>query len=163
MKAFDKIRPCDLALHPVWEFCNEMEDSLGDETFLRVVEDLPVDSLANRIVGTELNLANGSVVFGILQNIELYDHYQTEHFVTVTVFDKKGRSFPLARYHDVAIETYGPDALARFLRLKVADVFPLSYDISAVAIGDLASVRRKIPIRPRNPLTRSDLIRLAVG
>jgi hypothetical protein len=161
MRAFSDITPSDLRCHPVWEFTNDVEDS--DDVFLRPIEDIPIDDFGNRIVGTVATLANGDRVAVILQNVDLQSPYKTEHFITLTVFNRAGKSFPLARYHDIGIDTHGPDQLAAFMGLPVDDVFPISYDISDVAIGDHDVVRREIPIRPRRILSRSEIIDMALG
>ena len=163
MKAFSGITPEDLRRYPVWEFANDVELSTGDETFLRPHEDLPIDDFANRIVGTIATLANGDRVPIILQNVDLQSPYKTEHFVTITVFNREGKTFPLARYHAIAHDTYGPDKLAEFMGLSVDDIFPIGYDISDVAAGDHDSVRREVPVAPRRLASRSEIIEMAIG
>lgn len=163
MKAFSDITPKDLRRHAVWQFANDVESSTGDETFLRPYEDLPIDDFGNRIVGTIATLANGDHVWITLQNIDLQSPYKTEHFVAITMFNRAGEAFPLARYHDIAHDTYGPDKLAAFMGLSVDDIFPIAYDISDVAIGDHDSVRRKVPVAPRRLLSRSEIIQMAIG
>lgn len=162
MKAFSDITPADLRRHPVWEFANDDEASTPDETWLRPCDDLPIDNFGNRIVGTMATLANGKRLPIVLQNVDLQSPYRTEHFVTLTVFNRAGKSFPLARYHDIHIDTYGPDQLAAFLGLPVNDVFPISYDISDLAIGDYDATHREIHIRPKRLLSHSEIIDLAL-
>ena len=163
MKAFSEITPEDLRRHPVWEFANDVETSNSDETYLRPFDQLPIDDFGNRIVGTMGTLANGSRIPILLQNVDLQSPYKTEHLATLTAFNAVGKTFPLARYHDIGIDTYGPDQLAAFLGLRVDDVFPISYDISDVAIGDHDAVHREICVRPIRPLSRSEIIEMAIG
>lgn len=163
LKGFDKITWEDLTEHPVWQFANDVEGETGSEHYLRPVLSLPVDRLDNRIVGTELRLANGDVLPGILQNVVLKDAYETEHFVKLTIRCPDGEWFSLARYHDIDIDTHGPDTFGRILGLDIESIFPISYDISKVAVGDPDSLVREIGVQPDRPLDRDEIIRLAVG
>jgi len=162
MKAFSDITPEDLLSQPVWEFANDVELSTSDETFLRPHDDLPIHDFGNRIVGTIATFANGDRVPIILQNVDLQSPYRTEHFVTITLFNPAGKAFPLARYHDIAHDTHGPDKLAEFMGLSLNDIFPIAYDISEVAVGDHDCVRREVPVAPRRLLSRSEIIELAI-
>ncbi len=163
MKPFARLTPKDFRKHPVWEFCNDLETEFGDETVMRPVSDLPVDDLGNRVVGTTLRFANGDYVDGVLSNVDLNDHTRTEHFVALTLFHKDGTMFHLARYHDIGADTNGPIACAAFFGLGVEDVFPIIYDIDSVAIGNPASVRRKILMNPKRRLDDDELMRMAVS
>lgn len=162
MKTFSDITPDDLRQYPVWEFANDVEDVTSDESYLRPVRDLPITDPGNRIMGTIATLANGDQVPAILQNVNLDSPYATEHLISVTVFNRAGEAFPLARYHDIQIDEYGPEQLAAFMKLTVRDVFPISYDISDIAVGDHDCVRREIPVRPRRLLSSSEIIAMAV-
>ena len=161
VKAFCNITPSDFQRHPVWEFANDIEDV--EDVYLRPVDKLPIDSLGNRIVGTTGTLAIGNRIPIILQNIALDNAFKTEHFVTLTAFNDSGDVFPLARYHDLQIDTHGPEQLAAFLGLKVSDVFPISYDISEVATGVHGAVCMKIAASPKRPLSESEIIDLVIG
>ncbi len=163
MKSFSTITPTDLLRHPVWEFANDSEHANDDETFLRPCHDLPIDDFGNRIVGTIATLANGDRVPIILQNVDLQSPFKTEHLVSITMFNKKGKAFPLARYHDIALDAYGPEQLAAFMRLSVDEIFPIEYDISELAIGDRDCVCRVVPLVPRRRLSRSEIIDLIIG
>lgn len=162
MKPFDELTPQDLCKHAVWEFCNDLEAPLGDETWVRPVNHLPVDNLHNRVVGTELRFANGELMDGILSNVDLSDHIMTEHFVTLTIYRTDGKKFHLARYHDVHADTLGPVACAAFFGLDVAEVFPIAYNIESVAVGVPASVRRSIHVVPQRCLSGEELMRMAL-
>lgn len=158
MKTFSAITIADLQQHAVWEFAIDCEASAREESVLRPFRDLPIRDFGNRIVGTIGTLANGDQVWIVLGNIDLRNSYKTEHFLTLTVFNRHGKQFQLARYHDVAIGAYGPSQLAEFLDLSIDDIFPIAYDISNIAIGDCDCVRRKVPVAPRQRLSRSELI-----
>lgn len=58
MKPIAKLNVSNLQVHRVWEYGTDLEDSFPDETYVRPVLDLPVNSLDNRIVGTQLTLAD---------------------------------------------------------------------------------------------------------
>ena len=162
MKSADQLSPSDFSKHQIWEFASDAEANLPDETCLRPVKQLPVRSLVGRLVGTELTLANGQPVQGVLGNIDLGDPVSTEHFLTVTVFNKSGKRFDLARYHDFDYSRRGPSALASFLGLPVGSIFPIQYDISAVATGKAECLCRAIPEVPAARLSKTELINLAI-
>ena len=161
MKPSDQLSPPDFTEHCVWEFADDMEGELPDETYMRPVAESPVTSLAGRVVGAQLTLANGQRVFGVLGNIDLADPASTEHFLTVTVFHR-GERFDLARYHDADYERRNAGALAAFLVLPVGSVFPIRYDITGVAVGESDCLRRSIPASPVSRLSKEDLIGLAL-
>jgi hypothetical protein len=163
MKCITKLTRKDLRRNPVWEFCNDLESDSGSETYIRPVTDLPVNDLGNRIVGTKVRLANGTLLDAFLSNIDLESHTNTEHFAALSVFRKDGKLFHLSRYFDSDAVTHGPAACATFLSLAVHEVFPITYDISDVAIGVPASVRRKIPEEPLRRLSSDELMRMAIG
>jgi hypothetical protein len=163
MKPFADLTREDIRKNPVWEFCNDIESKFGDETVVRPIIELPVSDLGNRVVGTTLRFANGDCVDGVLGNIDLNDHTQTEHFVAVTLYRDDGKMFHLARYHDFNIDTHGPNECAAFFGLDIAEMFPIAYDIDAVAIGVPASIRREIPVQPNRRLSDDELMRMAVS
>jgi hypothetical protein len=68
----------------------------------------------------------------------------------------------MARYHDFDAKTHGPRSLAKFLRLPLSSVFPISYDISAHCVGDRVALVGTIEARPKERLTRAQIIALAV-
>lgn len=123
------------------------------------VSRLPVDSLSNRIVGTRAVLRSGREVWATLGNVSLWNVRQTRQFLTVSV-ELGHRWFHLVRYFDAARDRYGPAGLAAFLGLAVEEVFPISYDISAVARGLPEVVRGKIPAEPEERLSEDELMRL---
>ena len=55
--------------HPVWEFVSNDEP---DETYVYPLAERPTKSLENRIVGAEVELANGSRVWALLGNIDVH-------------------------------------------------------------------------------------------
>jgi len=160
IRSVTSLRPTDLVVNPVWEFVSRDEP---DETYIHPVAELPADSLDNRIVGAEVELANGSRAWALLGNIVLNDVRQTRHFLTVSVF-VRDEWFHLARYHDIDHEERGPAKLARALELTLDEVFPIKYDIGTWVSGAAAdTVRGTLHAVPLERLSRADLIKLAVS
>lgn len=162
MKAVHDLVPSDLTSHRVWEFADDMEAELPDETYMRPVDELPVDSLAGRLASAHLTLANGHRLLALLGNIDLADPVSTEHFLTISAFRSSGERFDLARYHDVDYERRGPAALAAFLGLHLEAVFPIRYEISDIAFGHADCLSRSVPAVPASRLSQDGLIELAV-
>ena len=160
-KPFSELTKDDFAKHPVWSFITEAGDR--DETWVRPVVDLPVANLGGCVVGTSLSLASGRFIFGVLGNISLEDARRTRHFLTVILFREDGKRFDLARYHDVDANRSGPSALAGFLCIPESDIFPMTYDISALAAGLPEVLTGTIEREPQERLTQDELITLAIG
>ncbi len=158
MKRIEDLNVPDLQAYAVWQYANIDE---AGETLLRPVKRLPVKRLAGKVVGTRVRLANGIVLWGLLGNLDESNPRLTEHFLTLTIFHAD-RWFTLARYHDLDYGERGPEALARFICLDVDDVFPIAYDIRAVAKGDAKALAGTILKEPLERLSRAELIALAV-
>jgi hypothetical protein len=144
--------------YPVWEFCND--DEVGD-TCVRPTKKLPISSGDSRLVGCEFRLANGSVLFGYLGNLSLAKKDQNQHFLTLSAF-VDGSTEHLARYHDIDFSRHGPSWFAEKLGKRTKEVFPISYDLSSLAVGAEDCVRGSIPAEPKKKLSRSEIIQLAV-
>lgn len=160
-KPYSDLTQDDIAAHPIWAFLPETDE--WDETWVTPVSSLPVTDLSGRVVGTTLHLVSGQTVPAVLGNVSLQSIRQTQHFLSVTVFRSDGQVFDLARYHDVDADRRGPSALADFLGLREADVFPMSYDISAVATGLPEVVSGQIHQEPKERLSEDQLIDMAIG
>jgi hypothetical protein len=158
VKLIEALDVSDLKAHAVWQYANVDGAS---ETLVRPIKRLPVARLAGRVVGTQVRLANGTCVWALLGNIDESNARLTEHFLTLSVLQDR-RWFTLARYHDFDYSENGPDALARFLALRIDEVFPIAYDIRQYVKGDIATLAGLIPKEPRERLGRADLIALAV-
>jgi hypothetical protein len=128
---------------------------------VRPVKKLPISSAASRLVGCQLRLADESPLFGFLGNLSLKKNDQNQHFLTLSVF-VDGSIEHLARYHDHDFADHGPSWLAKKLRKKEEEVFPISYDLSALATGAADCIRSSIPAEPKTKLSRSAIIQLAV-
>lgn len=158
MKTVDALTPTDLQQHAIWQY---VSNPTGDETMVRPVKRLPVSDLTGKLIGTEVVLANGQKVWALIGNVNATNPRLTEHFLTLSI-ERDGEWFHVARYHDFDHEQRGPDKLASFLGLPVADIYPVSYDLRAYAKGDPAALCRAIPKEPSEKLTRAEIIGLAV-
>jgi len=148
----------DLQQNAVWAYTTG--DKVGN-IFVRPLKTTPVSNLDGKVVGAQILLANGKKVWSLIGNIDLQHPVLTYHFITLSVL-RKGKWFVLARYHDFDYKQRGPHQLATFLGLKVNDVFPIKYDISAYAKGDHRSLAGIVEKEPKHTLTRAEIIALAV-
>jgi hypothetical protein len=137
-RSVNSLRPTDLVVNPVWEFVSSDEP---DETYVHPAAELPTDSLDNRIVGAEVELANGSRAWALLGNIVVDDIRKTRHFLTVSVF-VRDQWFHLARYHDFDHDERGPAKLAHAMGLAVDEIFPIHCDIGKWVSGATTDVVR---------------------
>jgi hypothetical protein len=149
----------DLTRFPVWEFDLGGESRSGqNETWVVSVPDLPVSSLSNRVAGVALRVGGRELV-GLLGNIHLDDPRSTREFATLSVWGG-GAWFHLARYFDFDRVQRGPEQLAEFLAMTVAQVFPICYDLSGVAVGHPEVVRGQIVAEPEVRLSASQRMAL---
>jgi hypothetical protein len=146
---------------PVWEFLPEAEDR--DETWIKPVLQLPVQSLGARLVASFVRLASGQEALALIGNIELDDPRQNDHFLSLSLIRPNGERFHLARYHDFNFEVQGPNGLAAFLGLTLSEVFPIHYDVSALVAGERSGSRGEVPLEPAVRLSSAELMQLAVG
>jgi hypothetical protein len=89
------------------------------------------------------------------------DARATKHFLTVSL-ERDGAWFDLARYFDVDYDRRGPRQLAEFLGLAITDVFPITYDLSDIAVGSLDTLKGCISQEPDGRLSEDDLIELTL-
>jgi hypothetical protein len=155
----------DLVAFPVWEYINDDAGGGGDqdETWVRPVSRLPIDTAENRVIGTHVRLANGECPLALLGNVDLFSREKTTHFLTIGFFGVQGHRFDLARYYDIDASRRSPEGLAAFLNLRLEDVFPIEYDISELVLADAHPARGLIDVQPSAVLTRDQLIALAIG
>lgn len=158
LKPVDCLQVADLRACPVWQYANREG---FDETLVRPAKRVPTASLAGKVVGTEVVLANGRRIWALIGNVDTTNARLTKHFLTLTV-ERDGRWFTLARYHDFDYSDKGPEALATFLKLPLDQVFPISYDIRQYAKGDIAVLIGQIHKEPQERLSRAEIISLAV-
>jgi hypothetical protein len=161
-KPVTALTPDDLARFPVWEYDNGGEAVPGrDETWVLPVTALPVSSLSGRVVGVALQLGGRKEV-GLLGNLDLSNPQAAQEFTTLSVW-RDGTWFHLARYFDYDRDQHGPAKLAAFLGLSIAEVFPVRYDLSGIAVGHPKVVRGCIDAEPAVRLTASQRMALILG
>jgi len=158
-KRVEALTIADLEAFPVWQYTNS-DESRG-ETVVRPIKQIPVKNLNGRLVGTQVRLANDTVVWALIGNVDATNPRLTLHFLTLSIFHDD-RWFTLARYHDFDRKERGPVALAAFLRLAVEQVFPISYDIRRFCHGESGALLGMIEAEPREKLTEDEIIALAV-
>jgi hypothetical protein len=158
IKPVEALTVADFRAHPVWEYLND--DEIG-ETMVQPVEKLPVESLDNRLVGTQVRLANGLQVWALIGNFDVTNPRATQHILDLSI-ERNGEWFYLARYHDVGFAAHGPEALARFLGLHVDDVFPISVDVRRYVRGDPKALAAIVLKEPREKLTDAELLAMAL-
>jgi hypothetical protein len=154
--ASDSLTESHLLAHPVWEFA--IHDSTADDGDVEPVDSLPVADLDNRIVGTQVRLANGETCWALLQCVDLQNPRATRQFLSL-VLKHHGDWFALDRYYDKN-EARGPDALARFVGLPIDDVFPIAYDLRGIAIGHPDALVGTIEKEPRERLSFDERLAL---
>ena len=154
IKPAESLTVADFKAHPVWEFLND--DEIG-ETMARPVEKLPVETLDDRLVGTQVRLANGLEVWGLFGNFDVTNPRATRHFLALSI-ERGGKWFHLARYHDFDFASRGPEALARFLGLGVEDVFPITVDVRRYVRGDPKALTPVVLKEPQEKLTDAELM-----
>ena len=158
-KRAEDLMVADLETNPVWEYTNK-DGPLG-ETAVQPVARTPLENLNGRLVGTRIRLANGTRVWAVISNVYSNNPRATKHFLTLSVFNN-GKCFEMARYHDIDRNEHGPKALAAFLELPLAAIFPISYDLSRFSQGQSAALVGTIPKEPEEELTDDQLVNLAL-
>jgi len=148
----------DLEKFPVWTFMN---NDLKAETLVKSVKRIPVKSLTGKVVGLKVTLADGTRAWTIVGNVDANNSSLTEHFLSISFYKDK-TWFHLARYHDFDYKETGPTALSQFLSKGVDEIFPISYDLRAYAVGDEDALVGKILKEPVTKLSRAEIIALAV-
>lgn len=149
VKPVELLTVADFKAHPVWEYLND--DEIGD-TMVAPVKELPVESLANRLVGTQVCLANGSRAWALIGNFDVTNLRATQHLMTLSIYRGDDWRY-LARYHDIGFPVEGPEALARFLSLHVDDVFPITVDVRRYVHGDPKALIAVVLKEPQEKLT----------
>lgn len=158
IKPVEKLQISDLKASPVWQYVNSQED---DGTAVGPVKKIPVTNLNGKLVGIQVQLADGNSKWALIGNVDNENPRLTEHFLTLSILHND-KWFTLSRYHDFDYSTNGPDALAKFIGLDVDQIFPITYDISAYVKGDSSALSGKILKEPKEKLTRAQIIAMAV-
>lgn len=156
-KSVNALTAEDVRAHPAWKFVND--DSLG-ERVVEAADELPLESLTGVVVGTQVKFANDETRWATLFNVSSSEPLPTEHFLSLCVLHET-KWVPLARYHDVDYSIRGPAAFASVIGLEIDDIFPISYDIRRIAVGDPGALAGQILSVPRSRLTKLELIEMA--
>jgi hypothetical protein len=159
-KPIDRIEVADLLRRKVWEFVPESDDR--DETWVRPVSKLPVQSLSGCVAAIEVTLANGQPIPALIGNFDVDAPELSEHFLSLSLCTDGHTWFHLARYHDVDAATRGPSALARSLKLRLKDVFPIAFDLTGLVAGSPVKLRGAVNTKPSRRLSRAEIISLAL-
>lgn len=154
-KSIDTVSVGDLQANPVWKFCRA-----GDMA-IEPVKKIPCTTLNGRIVGTQVELADGTMVWALLGNIDTGNPAFSKHFMTLSI-ESSGDWFHLARYHDYDYDERGPAKLSEWLRKPLDQVFPINYDIRHVFKGESTALKGKIEQESSDKLTRAEIIAMAV-
>jgi hypothetical protein len=157
----ESIDPAEFIRGGVWQYSSESDSS--EPIYLLPVRNIPVHSLDGCLVGAELILNNGRLIQAIIGNLSLQNPDDNQHYLTLSVYGDNSAIFHLSRYHDHNYEVSGPQALAQFLNLSPAEVFPIRYNISHLAKGNPACVSGTILAEPMVRLSRSQLIAHAIS
>jgi hypothetical protein len=98
--------------------------------------------------------------WALLGNIVLQNVRSTDQLLVVSI-EKDGRWFQLERLRFAPdYENRGPHKLAGFLGLPMEEVFPISYDISDIAVGLPEVVKGDIRPEPVESLSEEQFMAL---
>jgi hypothetical protein len=157
-KCFHDLTVADVTNYPIWRFTNANPD---DDHEIETVNEHSFRNLSGLIIASEVEFGDSSKHLALHQNVSLGGQKVNDHFLSLTV-NRDGDWFPLARYHDVSIEKYGPRHLADFMGKAVSDVFPIKYDLREVLNSDSARLVGFVRETPLSPLTDDELISLSL-
>ena len=152
-KPIAQLRPADFQQFPIWTF----EGSGDEDRLLRPVTKWPVADLSGSVAGSEVTLANGAKAFAMFGNVFPDDPRSTRHLLTLSVAMPDGTWFNLARYFEPTVRIFGPTHLARALGGSVDAVFPISYDLRKLLVGDEAALHGTILAEPQERLTLDEI------
>ncbi|KQU73430.1 MULTISPECIES: hypothetical protein [unclassified Rhizobacter] len=155
----DRLTLAQVAQHPLWKFVPAPKPDrvawVAPDAACRPA------TLKNRVVATELQLADGTRLGALLENIDVDLPEFTRHWLVVHL-RVDARWWRLARYHDADAAKRSPQVLAERLRKPVNAVFPMRYDVSAVCATDSLALAGVIEAEPPVRLKRAEIIRMAV-
>lgn len=158
-KAIEALTVDDLTCYPVWRLAND--DALG-EMVVKPIRRLPVTSLRGKLVGTQVRMANGRLIWALLGNLDTKSPGLTRHFRAIS-FERDGQWFHMARYHDYDYGDRGPDAAASFLGLPTDAIFPIVVDLRRfVRSDDTSTLVFNVELEPMDKLSEDELMDLAI-
>ncbi len=137
VKAVTDVTPDDFSAHPVWQYCVA---SNSDGVGLIPVLDLPVESLDERVVGTQVRLANGQLIWAVLFGLDSFSPVFNERDVGIS-FLVEGKRVMLGRAWERDLPGHGIGNLCAALKLLESDIFPITFDVSHLVFGDKSSLR----------------------
>ncbi|HEX4141255.1 MAG TPA: hypothetical protein VHY09_12970 [Candidatus Methylacidiphilales bacterium] len=166
-KPADKLTPSDWKKYPVWTFDLDNESAPGrDETWMVPAKKLPVSDLRNCGCRANARLASGREIDAVLWNIRLQSDPKEEelwkNFARLQISKGSSPFVPKLQYSVwvrdrwwVSENDGGFMSLVDFKKRNASDmanalgetldeIFPISYDISALASGPAAVVKGKI-------------------
>jgi hypothetical protein len=156
-KLIEDMTKSDFTAYPVWVFINDDEEG---RMALKPVKKMPAKNLDGKIVGCQVQFANGTSHTAMLGEIDVDNPKRTEQFITLSV-EKDGKWFQLSRYFDHDFRKNGPDGLAGFMGLKTDEVFPVSYDIRKFTGGKADALRGTFSEVPPVIMARQERMDLA--
>jgi hypothetical protein len=154
-KRVENLTVADFGECAVWKFASPSGTTVTPD------RRLPCTSLANRLVGTLVTLADGTTVMAYLGNIDVSNEISTKHFMTVAVL-VNGEWVPLARYHDLDSQEAGPKNLADKLGKPLTKVFPIKFDVQNVVRHAPSWLKGIIEADPKIKLSADELVDLAL-
>lgn len=155
LRNYDNLTIKDFKKYPVWEFTHTTTG--GDEMDVAPIKQVPVSSAENRVFGTEVKLKSGKNCWAVIGGIAPNDPSSTREFMSCR-FWHKSRWFPLARPFDVAYDSYGPASLAQFLGMNLDAVFPITYDLRSLIIGNQDALLGVISAEAKSRLSTRQLV-----
>jgi hypothetical protein len=118
-------------------------------------------SLKNRVIATEVRLADESRLWALLENVDVSLPDFTKHWL-IAHFLIGSRWWKLARYHDLDADQHSPQALATRLGKRLEEVFPIHYDIASACSVSSPALSGTLEAEPAVRLKRAEIIRMAV-
>ena len=155
-----EIPPDELLRVGVWEYVPETDTT--DETYVAPVDSLPVSTLTNRVAAIETRRADGAGLITVLSGVELKNPRLTRLALSPSFLLPGEGWFHLARHFDSNYAEAGPVALAKALGAPIEAVFPISYDLRRLAIGEPSVLCGSIPSEPKERVTLKELLRLVL-
>jgi hypothetical protein len=131
-----------------------------DETSIRPATRSSLKSIEGKIVACSFRLNNGAELVGVMSNLT-NNVSRNAHLANAALLIE-GKWFFLARYHDAEFKTHGPAVVALRLKLPLGKIFPITYEVLHRFNPPSAAQRGVIHAKPKNKLTRKQIIELAV-